>query len=528
MTGRVRTLGGGLLFLAAAASGQVPDDPCQPLTRAAAQDVAEQLGLAPDQQTWLERAVEEGRLREPEHLEGMPGLGPELRDELASSFCWSTPWSGSAEAAVREKEGASLREARVTLERGRWSATGRVRNNGDLTLVRGALSARFRDWVFHAGTLRGRRGLGLALVTPGAEPRGHAPVRESTAGWRPTLSSQPDVLRGFALQGGHGPWRVWAGYLRGQGKPGEVSPSWGSGEVELSLASFRMAGFWMGGFAGPTGGVRLGNHVGRGAWSLEWARANGGNAQGASWQLAEGSLRLGLSLLRVEGAYRIEHLPWYRTARRSDRTSFRGEGRWSPGVGRFVRLAWDTGHTARVDDPWPEARNWMEVEVGERIRPRVALRLLWRRQSSAPLGDAGDPRASLRLLRGELGYHGRRWRSAFDVREIEDEGGRSRLTAIRVGCDGGWQWELRAALVQREEGTPVLWWYRRRGGGLYGWDAMGTGTWVGGWSAWQEGSLRLEVSLDRHGSSWDIAVGVGWWLPRKAGSASLDRGRPGA
>jgi hypothetical protein len=528
MRGGRRCVPGALLLVAAVASGQVPEDPCLPLTRTAAREVAEQLGLAPDQQAWLEQAVGEGRVRDPEHLEAMPGLGPGLRDELVSAFCWSPPWRGSAQAAVREKQGSSLREARLALGRGPWSGVGRLRSDGEHTTVRGALTAQFRNWVFHAGTLRARRGLGLALVTPGAEPRGHAPVRESRSGWRPTLSTHPAVTRGISLEGGPGPWKVRVAFLRGPGEGGEAPSVWGSGEIEASWRGFRLAGFCLGGTGSPALGMRLGGRVGPGVWLLEWARANGGGAQGASWQIAEGSLRLGLSLLRLGGEYRIENLPWYRVERESDRTSFRGEGRWSPGVGRFLRLAWDTGRAVRAGDPWPEERSWLEVEVGDRVLPRVALRLLWRRQSGIPFGEEGDGRRPNRLLRAELGYHGRRWQCALDLRELEDEGGRAQLTAVRVGRGGQWRWELRAALVRREAGAPVLWWYRRRAGGLYGWDAVGTGTWAGGWAAWQRGRLRFEASLDRRGATWDITFALGWWLPPKPASTLLDRGRPGA
>jgi hypothetical protein len=516
MTRRGWVVLGGLLLSAPPIAAQDSEEPCRPVTAGDAREVAQTLGLAPDQEDWLLGAVQSGTLREPEDLEGMPGLGPELRDALTGSFCWSSPWSGSAEASARMTGGATLREARLALGRGGWEVTGRVRRAGDLTAARGAFSMRFRRWTLRAGTLRARRGLGLALVTPGAEPRGHAPLRESRSGWRPTLTTNPDVLRGVSLEREGTAWWAAASALRGPGTDDAAAASLLVGEAGVRAGSIRVETFWLGGNAGPpAAGARLGSEVAGGLWCVEWARSGEGSAQAASWHVAAGTVRVGLSLSRLASGFRIANIPWYRAARTADRTSLRGEGRWSAGPGRFVRLSWDVGRTIGARDSWPERRQWLEVELGERIRPRLSLRVLWRRQSEGPHGaaDAGSPPA-LRRIRAEVAYRGAVWICALDARDLEEGGGCARMTSLRVGRLGPWRWELRAALVRREPGTPVLWWYRRRAGSQYGWDAPGTGTWVGIWVGRRWRQFGVEASLDRRAAAWDLSLAVRWGIVR--------------
>jgi hypothetical protein len=55
-----------------------------------------------------------------------------------------------------------------------------------------------------------------------------------------------------------------------------------------------------------------------------------------------------------------------------------------------------------------------------------------------------------------------------------------------------------------------VYWYRRRAGGLYGFDRLGQGTWIGAWGRLPAGGVVLEASLDGKPGRWDLAAAVRW------------------
>jgi hypothetical protein len=160
-------------------------DGCEPVTVASVTAVADRLSLDDEQLGWLRTRLGQDRLREPDDLDGMPGMGSELRDLLAASFCWVPSWAGRIELSGRSRPQGSRREGRTRLVRGTLGLAGRFRwDSGGRPILRGAVTHRRGGWSGTIGTLQVRRALGLLLVTPGAEPRGSAPIQLARNGWR--------------------------------------------------------------------------------------------------------------------------------------------------------------------------------------------------------------------------------------------------------------------------------------------------------------------------------------------------------
>ena len=59
-------------------------------------------------------------------------------------------------------------------------------------------------------------------------------------------------------------------------------------------------------------------------------------------------------------------------------------------------------------------------------------------------------------------------------------------------------------MVVTDGRAPDVWWYGRRAGGLYGWDRLPAGTWVGAWVRVPLGRWSIEMSADARGQRWDL------------------------
>ena len=111
-------------------------------------------------------------------------------------------------------------------------------------------------------------------------------------------------------------------------------------------------------------------------------------------------------------------------------------------------------------------------------------------------------------MRLELRYGRAPWRMRLRVEERSAAGGVARFTSVRLFREGGLTWQLAAGLASLDGDAPDLWWYRRRAGGLYAWDRLGEGAWVGAWARLGRGRTALEMSLVNRASGWSGGVGL--------------------
>ncbi len=513
----------GLVHLAASCAAAADPDPgdCEPVTEASAAAVADRLGLDPDQAAWLGARAAAGGLRDPAELDGLPGLGPELREALEGAFCWGSTTEGAVQAAVESRPGRTRSEIRARAAResrsggGGVEAEGRFRREpGVDALARGGLAAAGPGWRVAAGTLRRRWGLGLLLATPGSEPRGDAPVSPAGAGWRTSLAADEETVRGIAVSGSRRGWTASLAGLRGEvaGPDGAHAPgpwqaatvdrSWSGGRSRAGVAVVR------GGGASAVAGA-AGGRIGPGDWGFEWAHGGSGEAQGGFWRFSEGALRLRAGMTRIGRGYAVPAVRAWRKGAEGDRSEVRLEGRWRGGPGRFLRVGWAEGRSLdRGGDPRRDGLRL--VEVGERPGRGVRLSGLWRERAALAGGRPEEEADRETLLRAELAVRAAPWRLRVRVESRTAAGGRTRLASLRVGRRDALAWELRTGLVADTGGGPGAWWYRRRAGGLYGWSRPGPGTWIGGWTRLDWGPVTVEISADAEASGWRGAAGIGW------------------
>ena len=119
------------------------------------------------------------------------------------------------------------------------------------------------------------------------------------------------------------------------------------------------------------------------------------------------------------------------------------------------------------------------------------------------------PRDTERTLQGEWTLRRGPWRTQLRLQQRRyGDSGESMVTSIRVGRDARVAWEFRAAQVALRGSAPSVWWYSRRAGGLYGWDRLGTGTWMGAWVRFPVGRWILETSADARRDRWDLIAAI--------------------
>jgi hypothetical protein len=187
-------------------------------------------------------------------------------------------------------------------------------------------------------------------------------------------------------------------------------------------------------------------------------------------------------------------------------TRFRLASRWGFGTGRFLRLGFEAERLSLAREGWSDTGRRLELELGESWARGYGVTVLWRRVTGRPLGGAVPE--SARTLRAEFRRTRSPWTLTLRVEERSDDGGRGSLASLRVARAGGVPFEVRAALVGVEGADPGLFWYRRRAGGLYGWDRVPAGVWGGAWLRLPVGPLRAEVSLDARAGAYEAAAAV--------------------
>lgn len=484
---------------------------CEPLTAASLTAIGDQLGLDDAQRAWLAARLAAGRLAGPEDLDALPGAGPEEIEALAASLCWGR--EGRWESQMSERAGAAgtRREAEARVVSGGVEASGRARwQPGEASRFRGGLAWRRGSWRIRGGTLRARRSLGLLVATPGAEPRGTAPVTAARGGWGTTHSLDPDIPAGGVLGRFLGADYLELALVRGPvtgGDGGRSREWWGTLSFDHATAAgrwgaavIRSGGRW-------SAGASLTAAAGPGTWSVEMSRSAAGHALGTALALAAGSVRMRAGLTHTGAGYRIPGMRLYRDADPAASVRFGAEARWSRDRGRRLRVL-VSGERTPGAGAWPRVTRVQELEVTERLRARVHLAVLWR----LTIHREAEMDARDELLRSDLVYRSRGWRVRLRIdRRTGDAAGE--LLSLHAGKAGPIPWE---AGMDRVAGTgDAPWVYRRRAGSLYGWDRLGAGTWIGGWIRMPLSRWEMELSAHGRSTGYDaaLALRLGLGLP---------------
>lgn len=480
---------------------------CESPTPEGMRALADALELDDDQLGWLLERVAAGTLRTPEDLDTMPGVGAALRDVLTASICWDAGWAHRVLAGGRTVDGGFRREVRASIEHRGWEAAGRVRDDPGSRTVRGGVDWTRGDWRLVAGTLSGRRGLGLLGGASGGFGSGVS-LRPARGGWRPSQAVDPEHPLGVHLDYARGAITAGAGRLRGRIRTRD-------GAIE-STSWLVADGRWTRGpvFVGVCGVGRwgwslvAGGPAGPGTWAVEWARAGSGTAQAGAWSFRSAGCSARAGVVRAGRGYRVPTLTRWARARNEDRVLLEVEARWQRARSRFLRVRLEAERDPDADPgAWGRQKSTRELEAGERVQGGWWAGLLWRVASQAPL--ARDPEAETgQVFRSDLERRGRPWRALLRWEERREAGGDLRTLLIRLGRGRDRAWEIRAAVVRSRGQAPAGSWYRRRAGGQFGWDGLEPGTWLGGWGRFTTGACRLEVSADRRASGWDVAAAV--------------------
>jgi hypothetical protein len=493
----------GVLLLAPGARAQESDD-CLPLQPASADRLAERLDLSDEQTLWLLARLLEERLREPEDLDGLPDAGAELREAVAASFCWGIPWRGGVLLAGRRSGSSAREEGRIDWERGGASLQGRwQRRAGEDDLARAALTlAPLRGWRWTAGCLEGRHGFGLAMAFPGS--RGGVVRRRLAGSWRASWSADPSLPWGLAVRREGRRWRAEtfaARFPEGDRGAGVavIGSSGGDGSAGVLVA---------GRADGPVAACFVEGRAAGGAWGAEWARSRAGSAWGASWRYGRGAWRADASVVRRGPGFDSPFSETLDSGGSSDEAVETAvEVRRRSERGRFLRVR--VLDLRRPDPGWAVARRTVEAEVGDRLAPGVDLVLLGRVQLDS---ETGRTPARASTTRGEIRLPAGATRLRLRAEERVAEGGSARLLAIHLEGGRAWRWEVRAAAIRLEPGADALSWYRRRAGGLYGWDRPGNGTALGAWTRAPLSTWQVEASVDGGPRGWEatLAMSARW------------------
>jgi hypothetical protein len=238
---------------------------------------------------------------------------------------------------------------------------------------------------------------------------------------------------------------------------------------------------------------------------MEASRAAGGQAAGTAVSLRAGPVRVRADLATTGAGYRVPGIRQYRNRKPTETVRFGAEGRWQRGRGRFLRVL-VRGERTPGDAAWARVTHVQEVELGERLRGGLRLALRWR---ITDVGDAGGDTQDQRM-RSDLVYAGGRWRVRVRIDRRAGDG--AGLLSLRAGRRGRIAWE---AGMDRVTGPGAAWVYRRRAGALYGWDRLGTGTWIGGWVRIPVSRWEMELSADGRSAGWEaaLALRVAFGLP---------------
>lgn len=490
------------------AAAQEPGE-CEALNASTLAAEVERLGLDADQSDWLAARLAAGALEDPGDLDDLPGAGAAQIEALTAAFCWGHPARGEAVMTGRGDPAGGRREARARIAAGSLEASGRARwESGAGGRVRGGIAWGRGAWTLRGGTLRARLALGRLVATPGAEPRGDAPVVLARSGWGTTLSLDPEIPAGVVLVRSAGATRAELAVVRGSVSAADGTRSsrwWGTASWERTRASgrwgltlVRSGGLWAaGGF--------LEAAAGPGAWSMEASRAADGQAAGTAVSLRAGQVRVRADLATTGAGYRVPGIRSYRNRKPTESVRFGVEGRWQRGRGRFLRVL-VRGERTPGDAAWARVTRVQEVELGERLRGGLHLALRWRITDAE---DAGGNTQDQRM-RSDLVYAGGGWRVRVRIDRRAGDG--AGLLSLRAGRRGRIAWE---AGMDRVTGPGEAWVYRRRAGALYGWDRLETGTWIGGWVRIPVSRWEMELSADGRSAGWEaaLALRVAFGLP---------------
>jgi hypothetical protein len=472
---------------------------------ASLESIASRFGLDADQTEWLRVRLAAGDLRRPDDLAGLPGAGSDLLLALEGAWCWGAPSLHDARIAASFSRRRRV-ETRLRLARGPLETDVRLLEASDRRVLRGAGALHRGGWRIRGGTLAVCRGLGLLMVTPGAEPREAGPRELRRGAWRTSTALDPRTLLGAAVAFERRALRIEIAQGR-EAEPPSTRPayraamaavqwSWPSGV--LGVQAVREDGAW-------SQGIFAGGRRGAGTWSAELARAGEGIAAGASWRLAAGSWSVRAGLRREGAGYRAPGAT--SAADAEDQVVWDVETVWRGGPARFLRAAARSEREPETGAEWVRRQD-RTLEAGERLRPGLTLVLTWRERSAAARPVAAAWRET--VSRAELRIMDRPWGLRVRHEERRSGVGLARHTEVRVGRRGSVEWEGRAGFLSLEGDPPLVWGYARRAGGLYGWDALDAGARLGVWGGCTAGPLRVEASVDATPGAVRATASVGW------------------
>jgi len=500
-----------LFFGCASANGE----DCLPVSGGSIDILAERFSLDMDQVTWLKRKLNQGELRDPSSLEGLPGAGPELAESLSESFCWSAPARMRMVAGVRFRESKDEERWSLTGDKGDWAIVGRLhRDPADHALLkRGGARLVRRHVTLALGTIENRQGLGLAVQTTGTEPRGSVPRRRALAAWTPSPVLDPGVLYGAALGCNAASWNVSLAAVRAMEDAPTACLALGIGRGNETQG---LACHVVGSSTGKVGSAIAWGAKGSGTWSTEVAKSQAGAAMGGAFGLAIGSWKLHGSLIWTGAGYASPLVAGHETPLSDAAVSASLETRWSGGRGRFIRLLHAVDRRALKLESTPVSLVWAnELEWVEPLRPGLAAAFLWKLRRSEPDGAVSERDES------QAGQAELRWtRGGFSARlrleERLDVAG-SQAWHVALGSPKGRvAWEMRAGHVTGESGAQAVPIYFRRAGDWSGSNSVLNGTSVGAWFRGGFGGWSVEMSGDGGESRWTWTVA----LARSLGRAS--------
>jgi hypothetical protein len=495
------------VFVLAALQTVIADD-CLPVTGGSIEILAERWSLDLDQVTWLRIKLANGDLRDPSSLDDLPGTGPELRETLAESFCWSTPARVRVLAGVRFRENHDEERWSLAGEKEDWIVVGRLHRDAseDEFLKRGGARVVRGRWSLAMGTLENRQGLGLSVETPGTEPRGYVPRRRATASWTPAPVLDSGVLMGAALGCQPGRWNASLAAVRPLGNEHEGCLALGIGR---EIDSGGLACHITRARAADVVSVIAWGGTAAGSWGAEAARSHRGTAMGGTFGLALGSWKLRGSLVWTGAGFASPLVSGRDTPLSDGSATAALETRWSGGRGRFIRLLHAVDRRASALESTPvSAALADELEWAEPLRPGLAAAFLWRLRRSQPDGapSSGDENQS--------GQAELRWtRDGFSARlrleERLDVAGMSAWHVVAGRPRGRLSWEIRAGHARGQAAAAPLPIYFRRAGDWSGSNSVGNGTVVGVWLRARSGGWSVEMSGDGGETRWTWSVALG-------------------
>lgn len=471
---RVVVLTGTALLLGAPSSATQEIDSCYPLRVESASTLAGLLGLSETAQSALEKALRNRELRDPSDLYRLAGFDASQRDGLESLLCWGESSTRFARLTLRQRGHQKQVDSKVSMVQKRVGWVLRKRDEdyrGGLWLGSGAFDLAL-------GTLRQQRGLGLAV---GREQVSRNPFpRVRTKADRPTTGMHlPGELAG-SLRWNHRAWQLHLGQRNREDADSRAF---------VALEQKRIGG--------TLGALVLRSRQTRGASFYGTHRFAATRVDGELARLGHGQAWRGqiqhqgtLWNLLVSLGWESSEFGWVESG-------LNGTPEWLSQWELRSKGSSSWRVSYRLNQDVEERSTRVEGELSEVFGPWRGSVLL--RRDSAFDSDV--------LLRSDLRWLSTRWEWRFRYEE-HLESSDAQLLTVDLRHRQAPRFRIRLANADREERGPTLWWYRRRAGGVYGWDSLHRGVWAGFWGEVNLGPATIEVSMDSYPGGADAVLAL--------------------